>query len=143
MKRRTKIIIAAALGAVVAVTVPIGGRTIVGFNYRAVEDTEYTVCPDWVVGQSGDVITLTTGEKFRVRDIEPEALTAMLLQSNAFVKVDRTHNWLSIRKREGACGLRPERHQWITIPFRATERVQTYYAPEVAELEPVAAAGGR
>jgi hypothetical protein len=143
LKRRTKIIIAAALGAVIAVTVPIGGRTLVGFNYRAVDDTEYTVCPDWVVGQSGDAITLTTGEKFRVRGVQPEALTAMLLQSNAFVKVDRAHKWLSIRKRGAPCGMRPEQNQWITIPVRATERVQTYYAQDVAEVEPVAVADGR
>jgi hypothetical protein len=143
LKRRTKVILAVVVGAIVAVTVPIGGRRIVGFNYRAVDDTEYTVCPDWVVGQSGDVITLTTGEKFRVRGVQPEDLTAMLLQSNALVKVDRAHNWLSIRKRGAPCGMRPEQDQWITIPLRATERVQTYYAQDVAEVEQVAAAGGR
>ncbi len=96
---------------------PIGGRRIVGFNYRAVEDTEHTVCPDWVVGQSGDVIILMTGEKFPVPGIQPEDLTAMLLQSNAFVKVDRAHNWLSIRKRVAACGMRPQRNQWFTVPL--------------------------
>jgi hypothetical protein len=143
LKRRTKIIIAVALAAIAAVTVPIGGRTLIGFSYRAVDDTRYTVCPDEVAGQAGDVITLTTGEKFRVKGVEPEALTAMLLQSNAFVKVDRAHNWLSIRKRGAACGNRPEQNQWITIPLRATERVQTYYALDVAEVEPVAVAGGR
>jgi hypothetical protein len=134
----------ALVGAVVAVVVPIRGRTLIGFSYRAVDDTEHTVCPDWVVGQSGDVITLTTGEKFRVRGVPPEELTAMLLRSNAFVKVDRAHNYLSIRRRGVACGLRPGQHQWITIPLRATERVQTYfYAQDVAAVEPVATAGGR
>ena len=121
-----------------AVTVPIAGRTIVGFDYRAVDDTALTVCPDVVVWQSGDVITLTSGEKFRVRGIEPESLTSMLLPSGAFVKVDRAHNMLSIRQRGAHCGMRPENGQWITIPLRATERVQTYYAQEVAEMEPVA-----
>ena len=62
---------------------------------------------------------------------------------NAFVKVDRAHNYLSIRKRGAPCGMRPEQNQWITIPLRPTERVQTYYAQDVAELEPVAVAGGR
>jgi hypothetical protein len=139
MKRLTKIIIVILAAACIAVSVPIGGRKIVGFNYRAAVDTEYTVCPDWVVGQSRDVITLTTGEKFRVRGVQPEELTSMLLRSNAYVKVDRAHHWLSIRKPGAACGMRPEQNQWITIPLHATERVQTYYAEEVAEVEP---AGG-
>jgi hypothetical protein len=142
LKPLTKIINIAFLTATcVAVSLPIGGRKIVGFDYRAVVDTEFTVCPDWVVGQSKDVITLATGEKFRVRGVKPEELTSMLLQSNAFVKVDRADNRLSIRKRGAACGMRPEMNQWITIPLRATERVQTYYAEDVAKVEAVEGGG--
>jgi hypothetical protein len=142
VKRRAKIIIGILASLIVATTIPIGGRTIVGFNYRAVDDTEYTVCPDWVVGQSEDVITLSSGEKFRVRGVQPEDLTAMLLQSNAYVKIDRTRNFLSRRQPGAPCGVRPEQDQWITIPLRATERVQTYYAVEVAEVEPIVPASG-
>jgi hypothetical protein len=144
MKRLAQIIIVILAAACVAVSVPIGGRRIVGFDYRAVVDTEFTICPDRVVGQSTNVITLATGEKFRVRGVQPEELTSMLLRSNAYVRVDRTddHYWLSIRRPGTPCGMRPERNQWITIPLRATERVQTYHAEEVGEVEVVGGGGG-
>jgi hypothetical protein len=142
LKRRTLIVFGSvAAAAIAAVTVPLAGRPLLGFQYRAIVDTEHTVCPDWVTAQAGDVITLSTGERFRVRDITPDRLTDALLRSNAFVKIDRQHNWLAVRTPAAPCGMRPEQGQWITIPLRATERVQTYYASDLARIDPLPAPG--
>lgn len=124
----------------VALTLPIGGRKLVGFNYRAVVDTEFTACPERVVEQSGDVITLTTGERFKVHGLPPGGLNNALQQCGSFVKVDREHRYLSVRRHADICGHKADHAQWITIPLRATEKVQTYLAVELADLQPLSKA---
>jgi hypothetical protein len=137
VKRRVKVLLISLAAAVASVTVPIGGPTLLGFSYRSVENNELTVCPDWVIVQAGDVITLTTGERFRVADQTPEDITRALLVSNAWVKIDRSKRMGFIRHRTASCGNRPEQRQWLTIPIHAAETSQTYFADEFASIEPL------
>jgi hypothetical protein len=137
VKRAVKFCLIGLAAGVATVTVPIGGATLLGFSYRSVENNELTVCPDWVIAQAGDVITLTTGERFRVTDQTPEDITRALLLSNAWVKIDRSNRMMLIRRRSASCGNRPEQGKWLTIPIHAAETSQTYFADEFASIEPL------
>lgn len=120
-------------------TIPIRGAYLVGFSYRAVANNEFTVCPDRVTQQSGDVITLGTGDQFRVVGVSVPDLTNALAKGNSCVKVDRAHRYLCVRKHRDICGMRPEMNQWITIPLWASERIETHAAVEFADVEVVVA----
>ena len=120
-----------------ATTIPLRGRTLVGFRYRVMANTEFTVCPDRVANQTGDVITLTSSEQFKVVGVETADLADKLATCGSFVKVDRQHKYLSIRKRTLVCGMRPEMNQWLTIPLIAADRAQTHYADAIADIEPI------
>jgi hypothetical protein len=108
VKRHTLILFAAFAIILAATTIPLRGRTLVGFRYRAMANTEFTVCPDRVAKQTGDVITLTSSEQFKVVGVETSDLAGKLAACGSFVKVDRQHKYLSIRKRTLVCGMRPE-----------------------------------
>ena len=117
--------------------IPFRGKTAIGFRYRAVANTEFTICPDRVANQNGDVITLTSGEQFKVTGVEPKDLASALADYGSLVKVDRQHKYLAIRKRTALCGMRPEMHQWLTIPLIVAERAQTHFADAFADIEPI------
>ncbi len=122
---------------VLAIVVPIGRIRIIGFDYRKIVDNSSIVCPDRVVGCVENVIQLNTGEKFRVNDIKSEQLALSIQAANGYVKIDRTNNFLAIRKPTGMCGNRPEMNQIITIPLNATETVDLFYAEDIGMVEPV------
>jgi hypothetical protein len=129
-------ILATIAMAFAAATMPIDGRRLIGFRYRAFINNQLTICPDRVVAQSADVITLSTGERFRVCDLQPRVLAPLLLQANNCVTVDRVHNWLRIREPILRCGCTCEREQWITIPL-LPEKLLIYRAADIGSVEPL------
>jgi hypothetical protein len=123
----------------VATTVRVRGRTFVGFDYRARTDTSLTACPDRVVGRSGTVITLASGERFEVCDLAPDVLATALRDANGMVKLDRRYGMIAVRKPVFACGLTPTSDQWFTIPLFARERLDTHYPADFGTITSIAA----
>jgi hypothetical protein len=131
MLRHLIIFISSIVLFAIAATVPVlGGRTLIGFKYCATVDNSRTVCPDRVVSQSGNTITLSTGQQLRV-DGDPAALASALVQANNWVKLWKD-DMLSMRQQSHACGNGPEDAQVITIPLFATETFETHHSRDFA-----------
>jgi hypothetical protein len=126
----TIFILSVALFAIAATVPVLGGRTLIGFKYCATVNNSQTVCPDRVVSQSGDIITLSTGQQLRV-DGDPVALATALNQANKWVKLWKD-DMLSMRQQSHPCGNGPEDAQIITIPLFATETFETYHSRDFA-----------
>ena len=137
MKRVLIIFVVGVALVIAASAVPVRGRKLLGFDYRATVDTSLSVCPDRVIAQSGNEITLASGERFVVRDVSPVILTDALREADAMVKVDRQHGFLAIRKRLIGCGFRPSSDQRFTVPLFATEHIDSHHAAEFAPVEGV------
>jgi hypothetical protein len=62
---------------------------VIGLRYRRTIGTEFTVCPERVVSQTGDFITLATGERLKIIDVPTTDISAALADASGHVRVDR------------------------------------------------------
>lgn len=134
LRRARFILWLAGAALLLAAVFPLGGRPLIGFRYRARVDNTASVCPRRVVAQAGDHVTLDDGRVLRVIGLAPSALQAELAGCGGYVRVE--DGWLRVRRALAACGNRPERGQWLTVPLIRAEQVNAYYAAPLAEARP-------
>jgi hypothetical protein len=93
----------------------LAGARPIGFSYGVSVNNAATICPDTVVSQSGQTITLSDGRTFRV-DLDADNLAWRLTDAENRVWVDEATGEVFGLSHIRYCGFsRPESRQWVTI----------------------------